>query len=55
MWSEEKSKIAHRCGEKRVLKSKCKKKIEGLRALFQVPMSKNCKSASRCGEKRIFK
>ena len=41
MWSEEKSKIACRCGEKYIMKSKCQK-VEGLRALFEVQMSKNC-------------
>ena len=34
-------KIARRCGEKRILKSKCLK-IDGLGALFEVQMSKNC-------------
>ena len=41
MWSEEKSKIARRCGEKRILKSKCSK-TDGLGALFEVEMLKNC-------------
>ena len=41
MWSEEKSKIARRCGEKRILKSKCTKHVS-FGPLFEVPMSKNC-------------
>ena len=41
MWSQEKSKIARHCGEKHILKPKCYK-VEGLRALFEVQMSKNC-------------
>ena len=42
MLSEEKSKIARRCGEKHILKSKCEKKSEGLGALFEVLMPRNC-------------
>ena len=34
-------KIARRCGEKHIFKSKCKK-TDGLGAFFEVPMSKNC-------------
>ena len=41
MWSEEKSKIARRCGDKRILKSKCTKH-NILGALFEVQMWKNC-------------
>ena len=41
MWAEEKSKIARRCGEKHILKSKCAKHISSGQ-LFAVPMSKNC-------------
>ena len=41
MWSEEKSKIARRCGEKHILKSKCTKHVR-FGALFAVQMSKNC-------------
>ena len=41
MWSEEKSKIARRCGAKRILKSKCTKHVR-FGALFEVEMSKNC-------------
>ena len=41
MWSEEKSKIARRCGEKHILKSKCTKHYM-FGPLFEVPMSKNC-------------
>ena len=41
MWSEGKSKIARRCGEKHISKPKCQK-TDILRALFEVPMSKNC-------------
>ena len=41
MWSEEKSKIARRCGEKHILKWKCKKH-HMLGALFEVLMSKKC-------------
>ena len=41
MWSEEKSKIARRCSEKRILKRKCLK-TEGFGALFEVEMLKNC-------------
>ena len=41
MWSEEKSKIARRCGDKRVLKSKCTNH-NILGALFEVQMLKNC-------------
>ena len=39
VWSEEKSKIARRCGEKRVFK--CLKHVR-FGALFEVQMSKNC-------------
>ena len=35
-------KIAHRCGEKRILKSKCTKHLM-VGALFEVQMSKNCR------------
>ena len=41
MWSEEKSKIARRCGEKHISKSKMLK-TDGVGALFEVLMSKNC-------------
>ena len=41
MWSEEKSKIARRCGEKRILKWKCTKHISS-GPLFEVEMLKNC-------------
>ena len=41
MWSEEKSKIARRCGEKHILKSKCAKHVS-VGTLFEVLMSKNC-------------
>ena len=41
MWSEEKSKIARRCGEKHILKWKCTKH-HILGAHFEVLMSKNC-------------
>ena len=41
MWSEEKLKIAHRCGEKHILKWKCTKQVS-FTALFKVLMSKNC-------------
>ena len=34
-------KIAHRCGEKLIMKSKCSK-TDGVGALFEVHMSKNC-------------
>ena len=34
-------KIARRCGEKRVPKSKCKKKSDAFGPLFEVLMSKN--------------
>ena len=41
MWSEEKSKIARRCGEKHILKSKCTKhRMFG--PLLEVTISKNC-------------
>ena len=41
MWSEEKSKIARRCGEKHILKWKCTKHISS-GPLFEVEMLKNC-------------
>ena len=41
MCSEEKSKIAHRCGEKHILKSKCTKHVS-FGPLLKVTMSKNC-------------
>ena len=41
MWSEEKSKIARRRGEKHILKSKCTKHVR-FGAFFEVQMSKNC-------------
>ena len=41
MWSEEKSKIARRCGEKHIFKSKCTKHVR-FGALFEVQMLKNC-------------
>ena len=41
MWSEEKSKIARRCGEKHILKSKCTKHVS-FGPLSKVTMSKNC-------------
>ena len=41
MWSEEKSKIARRSGEKHILKSKCTKHSI-LGALLEVEMLKNC-------------
>ena len=41
MWSEEKSKIARRCGEKHILKWKCTKHCS-VGTLFEVLMSKNC-------------
>ena len=40
MWSEEKSKIARRCGAKHILKSKCTKHVR-FGALFEVEMLKN--------------
>ena len=40
MWSEEKSKIAHRCGEKHIFKGKCTKHVR-FGALFEVEMLKN--------------
>ena len=40
MWSEEKSKIARRCGETRILKSKCTKDLS-VGPLFEVQTSKN--------------
>ena len=40
MWSEEKSKIARRCGEKHILKSKCTKHSI-LGALLEVEMLKH--------------
>ena len=46
MWSEEKSKIARRCGEKHITKH------VRFGALFEVEM---LKIARRCGEKRISK
>ena len=51
MWSEEKSKIARRCGEKHILKWKCTKHISS------GPLLKlRCwKIARRCGEKHILK
>ena len=39
--SSDVEKIARRCGEKHVPKSKCKK-TDGLGALLEVSMSKNC-------------
>ena len=44
MWSEEKSKIARRCGEKHILKSKCLK-TDGVGSFFEVLMSKNLHAA----------
>ena len=41
MWSEEKSKIAPRCGEKHILKRKCTKNVSS-EALFALAISKNC-------------
>ena len=41
MWSEEKPKIARRCGEKRIFKSKCTKHCM-LGPFFESEMSKNC-------------
>ena len=41
MWSEEKSKIARRCGAKHILKSKCTKHVR-FGALFEVEMLNNC-------------
>ena len=41
MWSEEKSKIARRCGEKHIFKWKCTKHYI-LGALFEVEMLQNC-------------
>ena len=41
MWSEEKSRIARRCGEKHILKSKCTKHCM-FGPLLEVTMSKNC-------------
>ena len=41
MWSEEKSKIARRCGDKHALKSKCTKHVR-LGALFEVQTLKHC-------------
>ena len=41
MWSEEKSKIARRCGEKHILKWKCTKHVS-FGPLLEVTMSKNC-------------
>ena len=41
MWSEEKSKIARRCGEKHIFKWKCTKHVR-FGALFEVEMLKNC-------------
>ena len=41
MWSEGKSKIACRCGEKHIFKSKCTKHVR-FGALFEVQMLKNC-------------
>ena len=41
MWSEEKSKIARRCGEKHILKSKCIKHCM-FGPLFEVAMWKHC-------------
>ena len=40
MWSEEKSKIARRCGEKHILKSKCTKHCM-FGPLFEVEMWEN--------------
>ena len=41
MWSEEKSKIARRCGEKHIFKWKCTKHVR-FGALFEVEMLKKC-------------
>ena len=41
MWSEEKSKIARRCGEKHIFKWKCTKHVS-FGPLFEVEMLKNC-------------
>ena len=47
------SKIARRCGEKHICKSKCAKHVSNLETYFEVPMSR--KIARRCGEKHILK
>ena len=39
MWSEEKAKIARRCGEKRMMKSKCTSHLM-FGALFEVDVEK---------------
>ena len=51
MWSDERWKIAHRCGAKHMSKSKCTKHTM-LGPLLEIEMSK---SARRCGAKHIWK
>ena len=46
-------KISRRCDEKHSLNPKCKKTIDGLGTLLEVPMSK--KIARHCGEKWVSK
>ena len=51
MWSEEKSKVARRCGDKHLLKSKCTKHVS-----FGALLKFRCgKIARRCGDKHILK